>query len=86
MLFTLTPLTEGQNVDSLFKGDSLSWSDTWVFEEAVADQVLQIPVNLRGAACDGLAVTFRHIWDACNKLREEGGTINPLGIAVKIKA
>jgi ribonuclease HI len=31
-------------------------------------------------------VTFWHIWDARNKLREEGGTVNPLNIAVKIKA
>jgi hypothetical protein len=33
-----------------------------------------------------LAVTFWHIWDARNKLREEGCTVNPLNIAVKIKA
>jgi hypothetical protein len=33
-----------------------------------------------------LAVTFWHIWDARNKLREEGGSINPLSIALKIKA
>jgi hypothetical protein len=33
-----------------------------------------------------LAVTFWHLWDTRNKLREDGGHVNPLGIALKIKA
>nr|XP_051190257.1 uncharacterized protein LOC127303581 [Lolium perenne] len=77
MLRTLMPLTDGQTVDSLFAGNSLSWNDASVrsvFEETVAEQATV------------LAVTFWHIWDARNKLREEGGTVNPLNIAVKIKA
>jgi hypothetical protein len=30
-----------------------------------------------------LAVTFLHLWDARNKLRGEGGNINPSSIAIK---
>jgi hypothetical protein len=32
-----------------------------------------------------LAVTFWHLWDARNKLREEGGSVHPTSIATKIK-
>jgi hypothetical protein len=33
-----------------------------------------------------LAVTFWHLWNARNNLREEGGSINPVGVDMKIKA
>jgi hypothetical protein len=33
-----------------------------------------------------LAVTCWHLWDARNELHEEGGSINPIGVAMKIKA
>jgi hypothetical protein len=33
-----------------------------------------------------LAVTFWHLWDTRNKLREEGGTVHPTTVAMKIKA
>jgi ribonuclease HI len=43
------------------------------------------------ARCSGdeattLAVTFWHLWDARNKLREEGGTIDPSSVARKVNA
>jgi hypothetical protein len=51
MLRTLMPLTDGQTVDSLFAGNSLSWNDASVhsvFEETVAEQVLKIPISQHG--------------------------------------
>jgi hypothetical protein len=33
-----------------------------------------------------LAVTFWHLWDARNKLREDGGTVHPATVAGKITA
>ncbi|KAK1646654.1 hypothetical protein QYE76_064459 [Lolium multiflorum] len=43
------------------------------------------------ARCSGdeattLAVSFWHLWDARNKLREEGGTIDPSSVARKVTA
>jgi ribonuclease HI len=33
-----------------------------------------------------LAVTFWHVWDTRNKLREEGGVVNPSGVARRVIA
>lgn len=33
-----------------------------------------------------LAVTFWHVWDTRNKLREEGGVVNPSGVAKRVIA
>jgi ribonuclease HI len=33
-----------------------------------------------------LAVTFWHIWDTRNKIREEGGCVSPVAVAARIKA
>jgi ribonuclease HI len=37
-------------------------------------------------AATALAVTFWHLWDVRNKVREEGGPVNPSSVALRIKA
>jgi hypothetical protein len=37
-------------------------------------------------AATALAVTVWHLWDVRNKVREEGGPVNPSSVALRIKA
>jgi hypothetical protein len=49
----------------------------WLFE------FLERSSNLQATT---LAVTFWHLWDTRNKLREEGGSLHPSSVVVKVKS
>jgi hypothetical protein len=48
--------------------------------------LFDFPARCTKEEANTLAVMFWHVWDTRNKLREEGGVVNPLGVARRVIA